>query len=336
MKNIGIDLGTANTLIYEEGKGIVFNEPSVVAVDTDTGEVYAAGNEAKAMLGRTPGNIRALRPLKEGVIADYSATQAMLKYFIKKVVGGFSFSKPTLLVSIPSGVTEVEKRAVEEAGLQAGAKCVYLIEEPMAAAIGAGLPVELPTGSMIVDIGGGTSEVAILSLGGIVTSISERKAGDELDGAIINYFKKEFNILIGERTAEAIKIELGSAIPFEDDSEEPAVYKGQDLLTGLPSTISVKAENVREALREPIYEIVETIKQTLEKTPPELAADVMEHGIVLSGGGALIRGLDELITQETGIKCSVAQDPLFCVANGTGKVLSDEKFVRLMKRTTRR
>ena len=319
---MGIDLGTANTLVFVKGKGIVVNEPSVVAVNVKTKEVLAVGDEAKQMIGRTPGSIVATRPMKDGVIADFDTTQAMLKYFINKAhKKGFFSSKPRVVVCVPSGVTEVEKRAVIEATIQAGAreKDAYLVEEPMAAAIGAGLPVEEPTGSMVVDIGGGTSEVAVISLGGIVTSKSLRIAGDELDEYIVNYIKKEYNLMIGERTAEKIKITIGAAYP--KDKEEMIQVRGRDLVTGLPKTMNITSTEITEAIKEPVNSIVDSIKYTLEKTPPELAADIMESGIMLTGGGALLSGLDKLISQETGMPVHIANEPLNCVALGTGLVL---------------
>ncbi len=319
---MGIDLGTANTLVYVRGKGIVVNEPSVVAINTQTKEVLAVGNEAKEMIGRTPGNIVAIRPMKDGVIADFDVTQAMLKYFIGKAYVRSMFGpKPRVVVCVPSGVTEVEKRAVLEASIAAGSKDkdTYLIEEPMAASIGAGLPVEEPTGSMVVDIGGGTSEMAVISLGGIVTSTSLRIAGDELDNYIVNHIKKTYNLAIGDRTAEEIKITIGSAYP----KETPLTMdiRGRDLLSGLPKTININSEEIREALHEPVFAIIDTIKQTLEATPPELAADIMESGITLTGGGALLCGLDQLISQETGMPVHIGNEPLNCVALGTGMVL---------------
>lgn len=325
-KDIGIDLGTANTLIHLKSKGIVIREPSVVAINNNTGEVLAVGLEAKNMIGRTPGNITAIRPMKDGVIADFHITQGMLKYFIRKVMGKSVFAKPRVVVCVPSGVTEVEKRAVIDATLQAGAKEAYLIEEPMAAAIGANLPVEEPTGSMVVDIGGGTSEVAVISLGGIVVSRSLRIGGDELDDAIVHYIKKEYNLMIGERTAEDIKITIGSAYKLEEETTHN--ISGRDLITGLPKDITVSSEEIREALAEPINSIVDSIKLTLEKTPPELASDVMEKGIMLTGGGALLKGLDQLIQKETGIPVNVAEFPLDCVALGTGKVLEEIETLR--------
>ena len=323
-KDMGIDLGTANTLVYVRGKGIVISEPSVVAINTNTNEVLAVGNEAKEMIGRTPGNIVAIRPIKDGVIADFAITQAMLRYFIDKAyTRSFFGPKPRVIICVPSGVTEVEKRAVTEAAIAAGAKDreAYLIEEPMAASIGAGLPVEEPTGSMIVDIGGGTSEVAVISLGGIVTSTSLRVGGDELDAYISAFIKKEYNLAIGDRTAEEIKLTIGSAYP-KDVLEEMDI-RGRDLITGLPKTATITSDEIQKAIYDPIHEIIDTIRQTLESTPPELAADVMETGITLTGGGALLSGLDRLITEETGMPVNVADDPLDCVAKGTGMVLEN-------------
>ena len=318
-RDIGIDLGTANTLVYMRGKGIVMREPSVVAVDVKNDVVMAVGSEAKEMIGRTPGSIVAVRPLKDGVIADFDITATMLKHFIRKAVKSSMFNKAKVIVCIPSGVTEVERRAVEDAARSAGAKDVELIEEPMAAAIGAGLPVAEPTGSMVVDIGGGTSEVAVISLGDIVTSCSVRVAGDKFDESIISYVKKKYNLLIGERTAENIKIRIGSAYPYED--EESMEIKGRNLIDGLPKNVSISAAEVREALADPLVTIVEAIKSTLEQTPPELSADIIDHGITLTGGGALLRGLDLLVAQETGMPVHVAESPLDCVVDGTGKRL---------------
>jgi len=325
-KDIGIDLGTANTLVHVKGKGIVVREPSVVAINKYTSEVLAVGDEAKEMLGRTPGNIVAIRPMKEGVIADYNITQCLLKYFIQKACPSKGFFKPRIVVCIPSGVTEVERRAVEEAVLQAGAKEAYLIEEPMAAAIGAGLRVEEPVGNMVVDIGGGTSEVAVISLGGVVTCVSLRVAGDALDNAIVQYVKKKHNLMTGERTAEEVKMNIGSAFKLEE--ELTMEIKGRDLLTGLPKTIEINSIEIREALVEPVNSIVDAIKNTLEKTPPELAADVMDNGIMLTGGGALLKGLDKLISKETGIDVHIANNPLDCVAVGTGSVLNEINTLR--------
>lgn len=323
-KDIGIDLGTANTLVYMRGKGIIIREPSVVAVDVKMDRVRYVGQEAKDVIGRTPGSIVAVRPLKDGVIADFDMTTSMLQEFIRKALKGRAFagSRVRVIICIPSGVTAVERRAVKEATQNAGAKRVSIIEEPMAAAIGAGLPVADPTGSMIVDIGGGTSEVAVISLGGIVTSRSVRVAGDEFDSSIINYIKKKYNLLIGERTAENIKIAIGSAYPYADN--EPSMdIKGRNLLNGLPENITVTSEEIREALSEPLSHVIEAIKVTLEKTPPELAADIIDQGIMLSGGGALLKGLDLLIHAETGMPVKVAERPLDCVADGTGKVLEN-------------
>lgn len=322
-KDMGIDLGTANTLVYVKGKGIVLREPSVVAINNTTRKPLAVGTEAKRMIGRTPGNIVAIRPMKDGVIADFDVTQIMLKKFIDKVITKSAFSSPRIIVCFPSGVTEVERRAILEATKQAGAREVVLMEEPMAAAIGAGLPVDEPTGSMIVDIGGGTTEVAIISLGGIVTSRSLRVAGDELDHAIINYIKKEYNLMIGERTAETIKVELGSAFKIEDEEEKVMDIKGRDLISGLPKTIEISEGQIREALSEPVASIIEAIKITLEKTPPELSADIMDKGIMLAGGGALLRGLDLLINSETHMPVHIAESPLDCVALGAGKALEN-------------
>ncbi|MCI1959243.1 MAG: rod shape-determining protein [Clostridia bacterium] len=328
-RDMGIDLGTANTLVYVRGKGIVVNEPSVVAINTATKEVLAVGNEAKEMIGRTPGNIVAIRPMKDGVIADFDITQAMLRYFIDKAYPRSMFGpKPRVIICVPSGVTEVEKRAVMEATVGAGAKNndAYLIEEPMAASIGAGLPVEEPTGSMVVDIGGGTSEVAVISLGGIVTSTSLRVAGDEIDSYIINYVKREYNLAIGERTAEEIKIKIGCAYPKAE--EETLDIRGRDLINGLPKTITITSTEILDAISEPITAIVDCIKQTLEATPPELAADIMEFGITLTGGGALLSGLDELISRETGMPVHVGEEPLNCVVLGTGTVLEHIETLR--------
>ncbi len=325
-KEIGIDLGTANTLVYMRGKGIIIREPSVVAVDTRTDRAKYVGQEAKDVIGRTPGSIVAVRPLKDGVIADFEITTTMLQEFIKKALKGAIFTKAHVIICIPSGVTAVERRAVKEAAENAGAKKVSIIEEPMAAAIGAGLPVSEPQGSMIVDIGGGTSEVAVISLGGIVTSRSVRVAGDAFDTAIINYIKKKYNLLIGERTAENVKIAIGSAFPMEQETEME--IKGRNLLNGLPENITVTSAEIREALAEPLSNVIEAIKVTLEKTPPELAADIIDQGITLAGGGALIRGLDKLICKETGMPVHAAETPLDCVADGTGKVLEDIERLR--------
>ena len=325
-RDIGIDLGTANTLVHVKGKGIIVREPSVVAINTKNNEILAVGDAAKDMIGRTPGNIVAIRPMKDGVIADFEVTQSMLKYFIKKAMSKGVFGKPRVVICVPSGVTEVEKRAVEEATINAGAKEAYLIEEPMAAAIGAKLPVEEPTGSMVVDIGGGTSEVAVISLGGIVTSRSLRIGGNKMDDAIISYIKKEYNLMIGERTAEEIKIRIGAAYPIEE--EQSIDVRGRDLITGLPKTLSIASSEILEALHEPVSQIVDAIKLTLEKTPPELAADIMDKGIMLTGGGALLDGIDTLIAQETGMPVHIAESPLDSVAQGTGKVLEELEILK--------
>lgn len=330
-RDMGIDLGTANTLVYIKGKGITIHEPSVVAKQQDTGEVLAVGEEAKRMIGRTPGNIVAIRPMKDGVIADFDVTEAMLRHFIKQAHKRVRMVHPRIVICVPSGVTEVEKRAVHDAAIHAGAREAYLIEESMAAAIGAGLPVHEPTGNMIVDIGGGTTEVAIISLGGIVTSETIRIGGDEMDTAIVQYVKRHYNLMIGERTAEQVKMEIGAAIvePGKNDKRE---LRGRDLVTGLPKTIEISAEEIRDALKEPVTRIVAAVKRTLEQTPPELASDVMDKGIVMSGGGALLHGLDHLITQETGMPVHVAENPLDCVALGAGKVLDELNVLKRVQR----
>ena len=320
-KDVGIDLGTANTLVYMKGKGIIMREPSVVAVDTKTDEVRCVGAEAKAVIGRTPGSIVAVRPLKDGVIADFDITTNMLENFLKKACGNSMFSRPRVVICIPSGVTEVERRAVREATLKAGARQVSVIEEPMAAAIGAGLPISEPTGSMILDIGGGTAEVAVISLAGSVASRSVRCAGDALDQSIIAFIKRKYNLLIGERTAEQIKIEIGSACP--QDPETSMEIKGRNLVDGLPKDILIRSEEVRDAMNDCLLRIVEAIKDTLECTPPELSSDIIDRGIMLSGGGALLRGLDTLIQNETGIEVHIAESPLDCVALGAGAVLDN-------------
>ena len=325
-KDIGVDLGTANTLIFMKGKGIIMREPSVVAVDTRTDTVRYVGHEAKEVIGRTPGSIVAARPLKDGVIADFDITASMLQIFIKKACGNSIINRPSVIICIPSGVTEVERRAVREATVKAGARRVSIIEEPMAAAIGAGLPVAEATGSMVVDIGGGTSEVAVISLGGIVTARSVRVGGDEFDSAIIQYVKRKHNLLIGERTAESIKIAIGSAYPYED--EQPMEIKGRNLVDGLPKNIMITPSEIREALADALASVLDAIKTTLERTPPELAADIIDHGITLTGGGALLRGLDQLISIETGMTVNVAENPLDCVAAGTGIVLDDIERLR--------
>ena len=325
-KDIGIDLGTANTLVFMKGRGIILREPSVVALDTRKDEVLYVGAEAKEVIGRTPGSIVAMRPLKDGVIADFDVTANMLQRFIKKVCGTSPFARPNIVICIPSGVTEVERRAVRSAAVAAGGRRVSIIEEPMAAAIGAGLPVAEATGSMVVDIGGGTSEVAVISLGGIVTSRSVRVAGDAFDTAIIQYIRRKHNLLIGDRTAEDIKMKIGSAYPYED--EQPIDVRGRNLVDGLPKNISIEPYEIREALADSIASVIDAIKTTLEKTPPELSADIIDHGIMLTGGGALLRSLDRLITEETGIDVHIAEEPLDCVALGTGKVLENTDRLR--------
>jgi len=324
-RDMGIDLGTANTLVYVSGRGIVLQEPSVVAIDQTLKIPLAVGEEAKKMLGRTPGNVVALRPLRDGVIADFDTAEIMLKHFIRRVHEGRQLVSPRIVIGIPSGVTGVERRAVMEAATQAGARDVYLIDEPVAAAIGAGLPVAEPTGNMIIDIGGGTTEVAVLSLQGTVLSESVRVAGDELSEAITQYMKKVHNLVIGERTAEEIKIVVGSAYPIDNHDEIAMDVRGLHLLSGLPRTVSVKAPEIREAMAEPLSVIIEAVKRTLERTPPELAADIIDRGIMLAGGGALLKGLDTLISHETGIVVHVAADPLSCVVLGTGRVLENFK-----------
>ena len=321
-RDIGIDLGTANTLVHVRGRGIVISEPSVVAKDIRTGAVLAIGAEAKRMVGRTPAGIQAIRPLKDGVISDFDITEQMLRYFFQKVHDRFAlFPRPRVVIGIPSGVTEVEKRAVQDAALNAGARWARLVEEPMAAAIGAGLPVSEPTGSMIVDIGGGTTEVAVTSLGGIVVARSIRIGGDEMDQDIVSYARREFNLLMGERTAEDIKIEIGSAYPL--DEEVSTFFRGRDLLTGLPRSIEVTSAQIREAIEPSVQAIVDSVKDTIEETPPELVADIMDQGIYLAGGGALLRGLDTRIAEATQMAVHIADDPLTCVARGTGMVLED-------------
>jgi rod shape-determining protein MreB and related proteins len=328
-RDMAVDLGTANTLVYVRGRGIVLSEPSVVAIDHASGEVHAVGVEAKRMLGRTPGTISAIRPLKDGVIADFDVTEQMLRHFIQKV-HQHRFAHPRVVVCVPSGVTGVEKRAVEEATRNAGARDAFLIEEPMAAAIGAGLPVSEPTGNMIVDVGGGTTEVAVISLGGIVVSVSLRVGGDEMDEAIISHTKREYKLLIGNQTAEEIKLEVGSA--FRMKEEVQAEVRGRDMLTGLPKTVIISSEEVRHALEEPVTQIVDAIKSTLDKTPPELAADIMDRGIVLAGGGALLNGLDERLRHETQMPVQLAESPLTCVAVGSGRSL---ELLEVMQRTSK-
>ncbi len=330
-RDMGIDLGTANTLVYVRGQGIVLSEPSVVAVNKDTGRVRAVGNEGKNMIGRTPGNIVAIRPMKDGVIADFEITEAMLRHFIRKVHNHRRLvSLPRMAICVPSGITGVEKRAVKESAEAAGAKKVYTIEEPMAAAIGAGLPVQEPQGCMIVDIGGGTTEVAVISLGGIVFCKSVRVAGDEMDQAIIQHLKRTYNMIVGERTAEEIKIAIGSAHPLKEELEMQV--KGRDQVMGLPKILTITSEEIREALKEPVGAILDAVRITLERTPPELSADIVDRGVVLAGGGALLRGLDQLISKETGLHVTIAEDPLTAVVLGTGRYLEslrdfrDEEF----------
>jgi rod shape-determining protein MreB len=324
--DMGIDLGTATTLVYVKGEGVVLREPSVVAIERGTTRVLAVGEEAKRMLGRTPGNIIAIRPMKDGVIADFEITEAMLRYFIKKVHHRRVLVRPRILIAIPSGITEVEKRAVKDSAERAGAREVFLVEEPVAAAIGVGLPIQEPIGNMIIDIGGGTTEIAVISLAGIVFSKSIRIGGDEMDEAIIEYLRKTYNLMVGERTAEDIKIKLGSAYPLEE--EMTLEVKGRDLVAGLPKTVSITSEEVREALQEPLRAILEIAKISLERTPPELAADLIEHGIVMAGGGSLLRGIDRLISEETGLPVHVAEDPLTAVVCGTGIVLNEIHYLK--------
>jgi len=325
--DMAVDLGTANTLVYLKGAGIVLNEPSIVALHQADHSILAVGREAKAMLGRTPGNILAIRPLKDGVIADFDVTEKMLHYFISKVHRRKTLVRPRIVIGVPSGITQVEKRAVRDSAMQAGAREVYLIEEPMAAALGAGLPIQEPSGNMIVDIGGGTTEVAVISLSGTVYCKSVRVAGDEMDEAIVQYIRKNYNLLVGERRAEDIKIRLGSAYPTGGE-KQTAEVKGRDLIDGIPKTIVITEDEIREALREPVMTIVETVRTALEHTPPELAADIVDKGIVMTGGGALLRGLDLLLRQETNLPITIADDPLSCVALGTGKVLDELNLLK--------
>lgn len=332
-KDLGIDLGTANTLVYIRGKGIILIEPSVVAIQKDTGRVLAVGEEAKKMIGRTPGNIVAIRPMKDGVIADFDVTHTMIRYFMNKALkkNVNYFNRPRVVLCVPAGVTTVEERAVKEAAIQAGAKEAFLIEEPMAAAIGAGLPIHEPTGNMIVDIGGGTTDVAVISLGGIVTSRSIRIGGDEMDEAIVNYIKRTYNLMIGERTAEEIKISIGSAIALDEITDDDYQVRGRDLVSGLPKHVMVTSKEIRNALAETVTAIVDAIKICLEKTPPELAADIMDRGIMMAGGGSLLKGLDVLISRETGMPVHKSEEPLWSVAVGAGKTLENiETLKRLI------
>jgi len=333
-RDMAVDLGTANTLVYVRGRGIVLNEPSVVAIDKTTGAVLAVGLEAKRMIGRTPGNIVAIRPLKDGVIADFDTTERMLRYFIQQVHKRRFLARPRVIVGVPSGITGVEQRAVEEAAEQAGARSAHLIEEPMAAAIGSDLPIHEPSGNMVVDIGGGTTEVAVISLGGIVAAESIRVGGDELDEAIIAYMKREHNLMLGERTSEELKIEIGSAYPL--NQEEQAEVRGRDLVTGLPKTLVISSQEIRAAIEEPVASIIEAVKTTLDKTPPELSSDIMDRGIVLTGGGALLRGLDERLRQETGMPVHIAEQPLNCVAIGAGRCLDEYDSLKKVLVTSRR
>lgn len=326
--DIGIDLGTANTLVYVRDRGIVLREPSVVAIQSGSNRVLAVGEEAKRMLGRTPGSIVAIRPLKSGVIADFEITEAMLRYFIRKVHNRRAMVRPRVIIAVPSGITEVEKRAVKDSATHAGAREVYLIEEPMAAAIGVGLPVQEPAGNMVVDIGGGTTEVALISLAGIVFSRSVRVGGDEMDEAIVQHMKRVYNLMIGERTAEEVKMTIGSAYPMGE--ETIMEVKGRDLVAGLPKTLTITSEEIREALQEPVSTIVEAVRITLERCPPELSADLVDRGLILAGGGALLSGLDKLIAEQTGLPVHVADDPLSAVAEGTGVVLHELNFLRKM------
>lgn len=327
--DMAIDLGTANTLVYVKGQGVILSEPSIVALHRSSHDVLAVGEEAKTMLGRTPANIIAIRPMRDGVIADFEVTEKMLKYFITKVHNSRTLVRPRIVIGIPSGVTEVEKRAVRDSAEQAGAREVYLVEEPMAAAIGSGLPVDEPSGNMVADIGGGTTEVAVVSLGGIVCNKSVRIGGDELDEAIILHLKNAYNVLIGERTAEEIKINIGSAFPLKEELR--IQIKGRDLVTGLPRIIEITSEEIREALKEPLMAIVDAVKETLERTPPELAADIVDKGIILAGGTSLLKGLDERLRSETGLPVNIAENPLNCVVMGAGKLLEN---IGLLKRVS--
>ena len=322
--SIAVDLGTANTLVYVKGEGIVLNEPSVVAIDRETKKIKGVGLEAKRMLGRTPEGVLAVRPMKDGVIADFEITEKMLRFFLELIIKNHPFRvKPRVIVCVPSGITEVERRAVRDSALSAGAKEVFMVAEPMAAAIGVGLPVETPTGNMVIDIGGGTTEIAVIALSGMVSDTSIRVGGDELDTSIVQFMRKQYNLLIGEPTAEQIKIQIGSAAPLGEEREMEV--KGRDLVSGIPKTVRVHSVEIREAVQEPIQQIVNAVRRALEITPPELASDIVDRGIVMTGGGALIRGLDVLLTQETGLPIHVDEDPLTCVVRGTGRILDDEE-----------
>lgn len=323
--DMGIDLGTANTLVYVKGKGVVLREPSIVAVNQDTGEVQAVGEEAKNMVGRTPSNVQAIRPLKDGVIANFDMTESMIRYFIDKVHDRRKFVSPRIVIGVPTGVTEVEKRAVMDSAEQAGAREIHIIEEPLAAAIGAEMPVYEPAGNMIVDIGGGTTEVAVISLGGLVVDRSVRVGGDEMDLSIANYLEETYNLMVGMRTSEEVKMEIGSAYPTDDFDTRSFEIKGRDLDSGLPKTLSISGEEIREAMSEPIQEIVDNVKSTLEETPPELSADITERGIVITGGGAEMKGIDQLLAEHTGLPVSITENPLECVVKGTGMYLQEMK-----------
>ena len=324
---IAVDLGTSNTLIYVRGEGIVLNEPSVVALEKSTGKVQGIGLEAKRMLGRTPENIQAVRPLKDGVIADFDVTEKMLRYFLSTIIQKHFFRvKPRVIVCVPSGITEVEKRAVRDSAHSAGAKEVFMVAEPMAAAIGVGLPVETPTGNMAIDVGGGTTEIAVIALSGIVSDTSIRTGGDEMDPAIVQFMRKNYNLLIGEPTAESVKIQVGSAVPLQEEKEIEA--KGRDLVSGIPKVVPVHSGEIREAMQEPIQQIIDAVRRALEITPPELASDIVDRGIVMAGGGSLVRGLDVLVSQETGLPVRVDEDPLTCVVRGTGRILEDPERYR--------
>jgi len=331
-RDMAVDLGTANTLVFVRGRGVVLNEPSVVAINTLTGAILAVGAEAKRMIGRTPSHIQAVRPLKDGVIADFDVTEKMLRYFLKTIIDKHVFRvRPTVIVCVPSGITEVERRAVRDSAETAGAKKVMMVAEPMAAAIGVGLPVETPTGNMVIDIGGGTTEIAVIALSGIVSDTSIRTGGDELDQAIVQFMRKNYNLLVGEPTAESIKIKIGSAAPVGEEREMEV--KGRDLVSGIPKTVRVHSSEIREAIQEPVQQIVDAVRRALEITPPELASDIVDRGIVMTGGGSLIRGLDVLLSHETGLPIHVDEDPLTCVVRGTGRILDDPEKYRTVLTT---